>query len=109
MQERRGGASLERATNRRTKKKPWRSAVDWPAGGVRSSAARREDPSMPAAEPIVETREIEKYYTQPEGNRIEVIAPTNLAVYPDKILALLGPSGSGKSTLLRMLTGLLPP
>src|SRR5215472_5916613 len=64
---------------------------------------------MPAAEPIVETREIEKYYTQPEGNRIEVIAPTNLAVYPDKILALLGPSGSGKSTLLRMLTGLLPP
>ncbi|HEV3457539.1 MAG TPA: nitrate/sulfonate/bicarbonate ABC transporter ATP-binding protein [Thermoanaerobaculia bacterium] len=64
---------------------------------------------MAAAEPIVETREIEKYYVQPEGNRIEVIAPTNLAVYPEKILALLGPSGSGKSTLLRMLTGLLPP
>jgi NitT/TauT family transport system ATP-binding protein len=64
---------------------------------------------MPAAEAIVETREIEKYYVQPEGNRIEVIAPTNLAIYAEKILALLGPSGSGKSTLLRMLTGLLPP
>jgi NitT/TauT family transport system ATP-binding protein len=64
---------------------------------------------MAAAEAIVETREIEKYYVQPEGNRIEVIAPTNLAIYPEKILALLGPSGSGKSTLLRMLTGLLPP
>jgi NitT/TauT family transport system ATP-binding protein len=64
---------------------------------------------MPAAEPIVETREIEKYYVQPEGNRIEVIAPTNLAIYPEQILALLGPSGSGKSTLLRMLTGLVPP
>jgi NitT/TauT family transport system ATP-binding protein len=64
---------------------------------------------MPAAEPIVETREIEKYYVQPEGNRIEVISPTNLAIYPEKILALLGPSGSGKSTLLRMLTGLVPP
>jgi len=64
---------------------------------------------MPAAEAIVETREIEKYYVQPEGNRIEVIAPTNLAIYPEKILALLGPSGSGKSTLLRMMTGLLPP
>src|SRR5258708_5808782 len=64
---------------------------------------------MPAAEPIVETREIEKYYVQPEGNRIEVISPTNLAIYPEKIVALLGPSGSGKSTLLRMLTGLVPP
>jgi NitT/TauT family transport system ATP-binding protein len=64
---------------------------------------------MPAAEPIVETREIEKYYVQPEGNRIEVIAPTNLAIYPEQIFALLGPSGSGKSTLLRMLTGLVPP
>jgi NitT/TauT family transport system ATP-binding protein len=64
---------------------------------------------MPAAEPIVETREIEKYYVQPEGNRIEVISPTNLAIYPEKIFALLGPSGSGKSTLLRMLTGLVPP
>jgi NitT/TauT family transport system ATP-binding protein len=64
---------------------------------------------MPAAEPIVETRDIEKYYIQPEGNRIEVIAPTNLAIYPEKILALLGPSGSGKSTMLRMMTGLVPP
>jgi NitT/TauT family transport system ATP-binding protein len=62
-----------------------------------------------AAAPIVETREIEKYYVQPEGNRIEVIAPTNLAIYPEQIFALLGPSGSGKSTLLRMLTGLVPP
>jgi len=64
---------------------------------------------MPAAEAIVETREIEKYYVQPEGKRIEVIAPTNLAIHADEILALLGPSGSGKSTLLRMLTGLVPP
>jgi NitT/TauT family transport system ATP-binding protein len=69
----------------------------------------QDEDRMPAAEPIVETREIEKYYVQPEGNRIEVIAPTNLAIYPEKILALLGPSGSGKSTLLRMMTGLVPP
>jgi NitT/TauT family transport system ATP-binding protein len=58
---------------------------------------------------IIEARAVEKYYPQPDGNRIEVIAPTDLSVSPGKIVALLGPSGSGKSTLLRMLTGLSKP
>jgi len=58
---------------------------------------------------IIEARAVEKFYAQPDGNRIQVIAPTDLRIYPDQILALLGPSGSGKSTLLRMLTGLAPP
>lgn len=60
-------------------------------------------------EPIIEACAVEKFYPQPDGHRIEVIAPTNLAVYIDQIVAILGPSGSGKSTLLRMLTGLAPP
>jgi NitT/TauT family transport system ATP-binding protein len=58
--------------------------------------------------PIIEARKLEKFYAQPDGNRIPVIAATDLAVYPGKIVALLGPSGCGKSTLLRMLTGLSP-
>ncbi len=58
--------------------------------------------------PIIEARKLEKFYGQPDGNRIQVIAATDLAVYPGKIVALLGPSGCGKSTLLRMLTGLSP-
>ena len=58
---------------------------------------------------IIEACAVEKYYPQPDGNRIQVIAPTTLSVYPGKIVALLGPSGSGKSTLLRMLTGLSKP
>jgi NitT/TauT family transport system ATP-binding protein len=58
---------------------------------------------------IIEARAVEKYYPQPDGNRIEVIAPTDLSVSQGKIVALLGPSGSGKSTLLRMLTGLSKP
>ncbi len=61
------------------------------------------------SEAIIEARAVEKYYPQPDGNRIEVIAPTDLSVSPGKIVALLGPSGSGKSTLLRMLTGLSKP
>ena len=58
---------------------------------------------------IIEARAVEKYYLQPDGNRIEVIAPTDVEVTPGKIIALLGPSGSGKSTLLRILTGLSQP
>jgi len=60
-------------------------------------------------EPILEGRELEKFYAQPDGGRIEVISPTNIKIMPGKILALLGPSGCGKSTLLRMLTGLSKP
>ncbi|MCS6873931.1 MAG: nitrate/sulfonate/bicarbonate ABC transporter ATP-binding protein [Pyrinomonadaceae bacterium] len=55
---------------------------------------------------IIEAKEVEKFYKQPDGSRIQVIAPTNLKIYPNQILALLGPSGCGKSTLLRMLVGL---
>jgi NitT/TauT family transport system ATP-binding protein len=61
-----------------------------------------------AIAPIIEARKLEKFYAQPDGNRIQVIAATDLSVYPGKIIALLGPSGCGKSTLLRMLTGLSP-
>ena len=58
--------------------------------------------------PIIEARKLEKSYPQPDGSRIQVIAATDLAVYPGQIIALLGASGCGKSTLLRMLTGLSP-
>lgn len=59
-------------------------------------------------EPIIAASGLEKFYPQPDGSRIQVIAPTDLAVYPGQIIALLGPSGCGKSTMLRMLTGLSP-
>jgi NitT/TauT family transport system ATP-binding protein len=64
--------------------------------------------SNTTVEPIIEARKLEKSYPQPDGSCIQVIAATDLAVYPGQIIALLGASGCGKSTLLRMLTGLSP-
>ena len=61
------------------------------------------------AEPIIEARGIEKFYLQPDGNRIQVVAPVDLSIEPGQVIALLGPSGCGKSTLLRILSGLSKP
>jgi len=58
---------------------------------------------------IIEAVAVEKSYPQPDGTSIQVVASTNLAIEPGKIVALLGPSGCGKSTLLRMLSGLSEP
>jgi NitT/TauT family transport system ATP-binding protein len=55
------------------------------------------------SEAIIQACAVEKYYPQADGNRIEVIAPTDLSISPGKIVGLLGPSGSGKSTLLRIV------
>jgi|SRR5215469_16837660 len=75
------------------------------------AAADQVPPSAPSAvaQPIITACQIEKSYQQPEGREIQVVAPLDLSVEPNTIMAVLGPSGSGKSTVLRMLAGLLPP
>ena len=66
-------------------------------------------PPRADTEPIIQARQIEKSYQQPDGRQIQVIAPVDFSVEPNTIIALLGPSGSGKSTLLRILSGLAAP
>jgi NitT/TauT family transport system ATP-binding protein len=88
-----------------------RSQPALPETGTEAAAVQAPTSPVPAAEaqPIIIARQIEKSYQQPEGREIQVIAPMDLSVEPNTILAVLGPSGSGKSTVLRMLAGLLPP
>ena len=66
-------------------------------------------PRPAPAEPILEAKAVEKSFQQPDGRAVQVIAPTNLALEANTIIALLGASGSGKSTLLRILAGLTAP
>jgi NitT/TauT family transport system ATP-binding protein len=63
----------------------------------------------PAREAIIEARQIAKSFEQPDGRKIQILAPLDISVESDTICALLGPSGSGKSTLLRILSGLTQP
>lgn len=70
---------------------------------------RQRAPTAEAQQPIIEARGLEKSFLQPDGRKVQVVAPLDLSIYPDTIIALLGASGCGKSTLLRMLTGLAQP
>ena len=97
----------------------WQRMMDELSGALQAEAepepetAREPEPQPPqlpeAGETIIEGRQIEKSYTQPDGRDIQIIAPMDLSVESGIICALLGPSGSGKSTLLRILSGLTAP
>jgi NitT/TauT family transport system ATP-binding protein len=92
----------------------WQELMD-ELSGKQPAEARAEELAAAVAKPllterpILEAVQVEKSFKQPDGRDIQVIAPINLSVEPDSIVALLGPSGCGKSTLLRILTGLTPP
>jgi NitT/TauT family transport system ATP-binding protein len=82
------------------------AVVEAPSGDE-PETQREPEPQLPEpGETLIEGRQIEKSYAQPDGRDIQIIAPMDLAVESGIICALLGPSGSGKSTLLRILSGL---
>ena len=67
--------------------------------------AQPEPATAPAAEPIIEVRDVSKIY----GNSVTALAGINLTFETGKLTSLLGPSGCGKTTLLKIVAGLLPP
>src|SRR6266481_1302309 len=81
------------------------------ASGVPAPAARAVAAPKAEAEtqPLIQAQGVEKVFVQPDGQKVQVVAPLDLAIYPGTIVALLGASGCGKSTLLRMLSGLAQP
>jgi NitT/TauT family transport system ATP-binding protein len=88
-----------------------------PPPTVAEKVPPQQKPSAPAKpvvasqpeEAIIEARGIEKSFVQPDGGRVQIIAPLDLSIYSGTIVALLGASGCGKSTLLRILSGLAQP
>jgi NitT/TauT family transport system ATP-binding protein len=86
------------------------SAVEGTARSQTSEAkAALPEEAPQVRETIIDARQVEKAFEQPDGNQIQVIAPLDLTIESNTICALLGPSGSGKSTLLRILSGLTWP
>ncbi len=55
------------------------------------------------AKPLVEMRDIEKYY-----GRIHALRGVNLTIKRGEIVGLLGDNGAGKSTLIKVLSGAVP-
>jgi ABC-type nitrate/sulfonate/bicarbonate transport system ATPase subunit len=96
----------------------WQRLMDELSSAVAAETSGQHEPETVRApehelpqpgEPIIQARQIEKCFEQPDGREMQIIAPMDLSVESDTIFALLGPSGSGKSTLLRILSGLTAP
>jgi lipoprotein-releasing system ATP-binding protein len=58
---------------------------------------------------IIEIKNIDKYFLQPDKTRLEVLRDLSLGVQRGTIIAVTGASGSGKSTLLHLMGGLDKP
>ena len=63
---------------------------------------------MPAAEPVVEIRNLVKSYRR-GGQIVPVLTGITVDIAAGDYVALMGPSGSGKSTLLNLIAGIDKP
>lgn len=59
--------------------------------------------------PLLRLKNIQKSFTNPEGQQLLVLEDINFRLEENEIVALLGKSGAGKSTLLRLISGLAKP
>lgn len=57
--------------------------------------------------PTIEIKNINKFYTDSDGNEVHALKDVNLIVPDGRFICVVGPSGCGKSTLLEIVAGLL--
>ena len=74
-----------------------------------SPASRPVDGSHPDPAAVIAVSDVCKYFAQPSGEIIEVLAGVNLTVKKQEFLSIVGPSGCGKSTIFNVIAGLIPP
>lgn len=55
---------------------------------------------------MIEIKNLTKVFTQPDGNRVEVLKGINCKISKGEVVSIIGPSGTGKSTLLRCINGI---
>ncbi len=58
---------------------------------------------------MVETRNLRKTYSRPDGSTIEAVKGVDLEIRQGEIFSLLGPNGAGKTTTISMISGLVEP
>ena len=61
-----------------------------------------------AAMPLIETRNLQKYFKVPKG-QLHAVDGINMKIFPGKTIGVVGESGCGKSTLGRTLLRLIEP
>jgi oligopeptide/dipeptide ABC transporter ATP-binding protein len=75
-----------------------------------AKSAARDDDLQPAAEPVLETRDLRVVFPARRGRGpARAVDEVNLTIGRGEIVALIGESGCGKSTLARALVGLVEP
>lgn len=63
------------------------------------------EPSSDANPPMVDLREVDKFYQSPAGD-YHALKSVDLQINAGEFVSIIGKSGSGKSTLLNMITGI---
>ncbi len=87
------------------------------AGNCRAQAGQRQpelhvlpEPSVTAAQPLLEFREVSRVYQgRGKGALFHALRPLSLTVRPGELVGVVGESGSGKSTVARLMVGLIEP
>ncbi len=65
--------------------------------------------NIPARTPLIETRDLKKYFKVNGGRMLHAVDSINLKLYSGETLGVVGESGCGKSTLGRTLLKLIEP